>query len=174
MPASHTVEAFDGLKFTVEPVTDPDPVYFTDQAPEFRVRVENDGATHDFAEESQFIWDIEVEGWTEDTLHSGEGTFGPLDDGETEEVIIGGEVLAYEGHGVLGIGAGNARGTDGDRWRLNTTNRRATEPAYTFSVYDEYHYEEAIERPRKLQYAIIFTSIVLILFSFLQIALAVI
>lgn len=173
MSGAHPVEAFDGLKFAVEPVPTPAPVYFTDQTPAFRVLVTNDCADYEFAEDCEFTWEIEMDGPTDEPLHAGTATFGPLAAGETEAVRIGGEPLAYEGHGVLSIGVGNAISTNGEFWRIDCEHQPETDPVYTFSVYNKHHYLEAHRRPRRLRSAILFASSVLILVAFVQVALAV-
>ncbi|MFC7060099.1 hypothetical protein [Halovenus salina] len=170
MPASQEVTMFEGLTFRVEPVEKPDPVYFTDQAPEFEVTIENDGSEYDFDGDSEFSWSITTD--PTQIVHEGTRQFGPLEDGDTETVIIGNKLLAYEGHGTVGIGAAGASGSEDGFRTLRPGRSPSYDPAYSFSVWDRSHYKASIRNPKRLQKALIFTSIVLILFAFIQLLIA--
>jgi hypothetical protein len=171
MPATQTIDIFDGLEFRVEPVKDPDPVYFTSDKPEFNVHIQNNDAKYDFSEESTFTWTIETNPMQ--VVHTGEVEFGPLDCGEETTVTVGGKVLAYEGHGVFGIDTGGASGkSDSDRRELNAGRASSADPAYSFHVWDNSHYEASIRQPKRLQLAIFATSVLLILFAVIQVVLA--
>ncbi|MFC7028521.1 hypothetical protein ACFQH8_16050 [Halomicroarcula sp. GCM10025710] len=107
MPATQTITIFDGLEIKVEPVEEPDPVYFTSDEPEFNIHLRNNDAEYEFSEGSALLWTIETNPMQ--VVHSGEVEFGPLDHGEETTVTVGGKVLAYEGHGVLGVASGAFR-----------------------------------------------------------------
>jgi len=172
MPATQTIEVHDGLEFSVEPVEEPDPVYFTSDEPEFNVHIRNKDAKHDYSEGSKFQWTIETDPM--EVIHVGVAEFGPLDRGEETTVTVGGKVLAYEGHGVVGISAGSASGQkDSDRWRLNPGGANSANPAYSFHVWDKSHYEASVQQPKRLQMAMFLTSLVLIVFAAFQIILAI-
>jgi hypothetical protein len=171
MPATQTIDVFDGLEIRVEPVEGPDPVYFTDQEPEFDVHLRNNGAKYEFTGDSTFRWTIETSPMQ--VIHTGEAKFGPLDYGEETTVTVGGKVLAYEGHGVLGISTTGASGVnDSDRWKLNSGRANSADPAYSFSVWDESDYNASVRQPRRLQLAVLLTSVMLILFALIQVLLA--
>lgn len=171
MPATQMIDVFDGLEFRVEPEEEPDPVYFTSNEPEFDVHITNNDSEYNYSEDSEFRWTIESS--PENVVHTGEVGFGPLDNGEVTTVSVGGRVLAYEGHGVLGISIGGASGKgDSDLREVNAGRETGARPAYSFHVWDESHYNAAIERPRKLQLAMVGTSIVLIAFAAVQVILA--
>jgi hypothetical protein len=171
MPATQTIDVFDGLEFHVEPVEAPDPVYFTSDEPEFDVHIQNNEAKYDFSEGSTFTWTIETNPM--EVVHTNEVEFGPLDRGEETTVTVGGNVLAYEGHGVIGIATGGASGNSGsDRWELNSGRAQSADPAYSFHVWDDSHYDASIRQPKRLQLAMFVTSVLLILFAVVQVLLA--
>jgi len=166
MPATQKVVEFEGLSFDVTPHEEPDPVYFTDQRPEFDVTITNEDSKYEWADDSCFRWQIEIDGRP---VHEGIEYFGPLDFGESETVRVGGKVLAFEGHAVLNISAGGASGNDdSDRWSLRAGNSREMDPGYTCRVWDKSHYDAQIRRPERLQKGIILTSLVLICFAIIQ------
>lgn len=168
MPATQELEYFDGLKFVVEPVDPPDPVYFTDDRPEFDVTIINDDSKYDFGAGSKFTWVIQTEPFQE--IYSETAEFGPLERGESETVRIGGRVLAYDGHGTIGISISGASGGGEDsRRKLSHGKRKNMDPAYSYRVWDKSDYEASVRRPRELQKALIYTSIVLIAFAAVQI-----
>lgn len=53
MPATQTITVFDGLEIEVEPVVEPDPVYFTSDEPEFNIHLRNNDAKYNFSEDSE-------------------------------------------------------------------------------------------------------------------------
>lgn len=171
MPATQIIEIFDGLEIEVEPVDEPDPVYFTDEKPEFNIHLRNNDSDYEFAEESALQWTIETNPMQ--VVHTGEVEFGPFDHGEETTVTVGGKVLAYEGHGVFGISTAGASGTnDSDRRKLKSGHQDSADPAYSFSVWDRSDYSASIQQPKRLQLAVIGTSVVLILFALVQVLLA--
>lgn len=171
MPATQTITVFDGLEINVEPVEEPDPVYFTSDEPKFDVHVQNNNAKYEFSEDSALRWTIETNPMQ--VVHTGEVQFGPLDHGEETTVTVGGKVLAYEGHGILGISTSGASGkNESHRWELNAGRQRFADPAYSFSVWDESDYNASIRQPKRMQLAMISTSVILIVFALIQILLA--
>ncbi|MFC7251091.1 hypothetical protein ACFQJ5_14750 [Halomicroarcula sp. GCM10025324] len=170
MPATQTITIFDGLEIKVEPVEEPDPVYFTSDEPEFNIHLRNNDAEYEFSEGSALLWTIETNPMQ--VVHSGEVEFGPLDHGEETTVTVGGKVLAYEGHGVLGVASGASGTNDSHRWELNAGRRNSADPAYSFSVWDESDYNASIRRPKRMQLAMVGTSVILIVFALIQILLA--
>lgn len=162
---------FDGLEFNVEPVEAPDPVYFSSDKPEFNVHIRNKDAKYDFSEESALAWTIETNPMQ--VVHTDEVEFGPLDRGEETTVTVGGKVLAYEGHGVFGVSTGGASGKgESDRRKLNVGRAGSADPAYSFHVWDNSHYDASIRQPKRLQLAMFGTSVMLILFALVQLLLA--
>lgn len=171
MPATQVIDVFDGLEFQVEPVEEPDPVYFTSDEPEFKIHINNDDSKYEYTDDSEIRWTIESS--PDHVYHTGVVEFGPLVHGEETTVIVGGRGLAYEGHGVFGISIGGAGGeTESGRRELSSGRERDSQPAFSFHVWDKSHYKAAIERPKRLQLAMIGTSIVLILFAAVQMLLA--
>jgi len=172
MPATQTIDVFDGLEFNVEPVEEPDPVFFTSDNPEFNVHIRNNDAKYDFSEGSTFRWTIETNPMQ--VVHTNEVEFGPLDHGEETTVTIGGKVLAYEGHGVVGIATSGASGTkESGRRELLTGRANSADPAYSFHVWDNSHYDASIQQPKRLQRAMFGTSVLLIVFALIQVLLAI-
>lgn len=171
MPATQQLEFFEGLEVWVEPEEEPDPVYFTSDKPEFNVHLRNNDSEYVNTGDSEFRWTIESNPGA--VTHTGVAEFGPVNYGEEVVVTVGGRTLAYEGHGVLGISVGGASGkASSDRREVSAGTDAGAQPAYSFHVWDESHYDASIERPKRLQLAMIGTSIVLILFAGLQILFA--
>ena len=171
MPAATKQIVFDGLEFTAKPVKKPDVVYFTHESPEFEVTLYNNDSKYEWAEESQFTWAIDIS--PKGVVHSDTVEFGPLDYGEEVSFTVGGEVLSYDGHGVLGVAAGSASGRGGsDRRALNSRKARDAKPVYSFSVWDKSIYDASVRQPKRLQKYLIITTIALIVFAVIQIRLA--
>lgn len=172
MPATQTIDVFDGLEFYVEPVEAPDPVYYTSDKPEFDVHIRNNDAKYEFSEESAFTWTIETNPMQ--VVHTNEVEFGPLDRGEETTVTVGGKVLAYEGHGIFGIDTSGASGEDSSgRRELKSGHAKSADPAYSFHVWDNSHYDASIRQPKHLQLAMLGTSVLLIIFAVIQVLLAI-
>jgi hypothetical protein len=165
------ITVFDGLEMRAEPVNAPNPVYFTSDEPQFDIHLRNNDAKYEFSEDSTLRWTIETNPMQ--VVHTGEIEFGPLDYGEETSVTVGGKILAYEGHGVLGIATGGASSKDdSQRWELKAGKQGSADPAYSFSVWDESDYNASIRQPKRMQLATIATSVVLIVFALIQILLA--
>lgn len=171
MPASQHIDVFNGLEIFAEPTKKPDPVFFTDQAPEFEVTLRNNDAKYEWSEDSSIRWTIET--GKGDIIHTDKVEFGPLDNGEETTIMAGGEILAYEGHGVFGVATGSASSTSTNRRRLKAGRERNTDPVYSYSVWDRSHYNASVQWPKRLQIGLIVTSIVLILFAVVQIGLVI-
>jgi len=171
MPASQEIESHGGLKIYVTAVDEPEPVYYTDERPKFKIELTNDDSNYDvWAEDSKLVWDIVIDGNSthEDALH-----FGPLENGDTESHIVQSNVLSHEGHGVFGISTGSVAHVDGgEKGRMNASRSRSSKPAYSFSVWDESHYDAQIRRPQKLQKGNLILSGALIFFALVQITIA--
>lgn len=170
MPASQTETIFQGLEVTVEPVTEPDPVYWTDQSPEFRIQLHNsEDSKYEWTGGSELTINIEIDG---DLIHAETIEFGPLEYGEEETQVFESNVLAYEGHGVVSVDSGGAVNTGSeDRAKLQPGGH-SFNPVYSFSVWDKSHYTSTVRRPRQLQLALLTTSVVLIIFAAVQIYLS--
>jgi hypothetical protein len=98
--------------------------------------------------------------------------FGPVEKGESECLEIQCGPLTYEGHAVCGISGKRALNHNDEGVKITSDRPDKHLPVYSFSVWDESHYESTVRRPKKLQFAIIFTSIVLTVFAAIQIILS--
>lgn len=156
MPADREVQyhrSLDGLTVRVEPIDSKD-IYFTDEDPEFDLIVEN-GLDRPVItrEEEGIIWVLGVGQDAPDPEYA-QSIEIDLEPGEIQKHRIGGELLAYEGNGVIGINRGSTLygGADAD-----TVIIEAQDPSlggyrwlYTFTVWDESHYNAIHEQPQKL------------------------
>jgi len=171
MPASRDTEPFDGFVVTAEPVEEPDPVFYTDQTPKFEITFTNaENAKYRWGDDSKIRWNL-ILGRQQEVVYSEKVEPGPLERGEETTVTVETDVLAYEGHGVFAISSLGAIGSEPSRL---DPNRGTGDPLYTFSVWDKSHYEASIQQPKHLQIGLVVTSIVLIIFAFIQVAIAVI
>jgi hypothetical protein len=174
MPAKPTYEPYDGLTITANAAPEPDPVMWTDSEPVFKVTFRNSEEA-----DSETIWGegssirlvLKVDG---DPVWDGEVEFGPLGYGEEQTVEVDTAPLTYEGHAVLAVAVGGASGLNSDRpTELRAGRGTNTNNAiYAFSVWDKSHYEATVGTPKRLQAAIIGTSVVLIIFAAVQLYVA--
>lgn len=161
MPASQTVNWFDGLKITVEPKEDGKGIYYTDECPHFCLKIENDGEYH-LHEGSELSWYVAV-GDGQPTPHHREVQEIEIARGESKEYTIGGKLLAYEGHGIIGVANGgvSVRGPEQGQGIMKTSNTGSYEPVLTFSVWDREHYRILHKKPREWQkYAVAGTVVI--------------
>lgn len=171
MPASQTLETYDGLEISAEPLTEPHPVFYTEENPKFRITIKNDNAKFDFIEGSSLRWTIETD--PKEVVYTDIVEFGPLDDGDEISLDVGGSVLAYEGHGVFGVSIGNAKEVDDShRRKLPHNFVDYSYPLYSFSVWDKSHYQASVRQPKRLQIGLLVTSVALIFFALIQIYLS--
>lgn len=172
MPAKRPYE-IHGLRFEVEPVEPPEPVYFTDQSPEFKITITNtEQSETKYSEDNEIRWTVDTDPMQ--VVHSGKVEFGPLDIGDKETHIVGGEKPMYDGHSVVGIDISGVNSLTGSGPATVEPGRNQNgEPVYSFSVWDRFDYEASVKGPKRLQKGAILTSVVLIVFAFVQVVLAI-
>jgi len=166
MPSSRSAKIADGVHVDAVPKKDPAPVYWTDDCPKFEITISvAEDADDMIAADSSIRFLI----WIDDSISINEiQRFGPIDKGESVTIEYECEPLTYEGHAVCGVSAKTSivRNEKGTGVTSNRPERH--KPVYSFAVWDESHYESTVKRPKHLQYAIIFTSAVLIGVSVLE------
>lgn len=172
MPASRTVEVFRGkIEAEVEPVEAHREVFFTDEAPDFKLILRNT-SEHNFVEGSEIKWCIAIGSGRPEPFHSEDVGF-ELPPGGEVELDIGGEVLAYEGHGVIGVDTGSASGRGDPDYELNAGRRPENYDAvYSFSVWDRSQYEAQHEYPLLLQKRSVYLTAGIVVFAFLSLLVA--
>lgn len=172
MPASKSVDLFRGLVADVEPVGEEPDVYYTDQSPKFVLTIHNP-TEYDFVEGSSIRWVLAVGSGIPSPMYDEELSI-EVPAGETREYEIGGELLAFEGHGVIGVSASGARDDGEPPYELWETEPRNYDPVYTFSVWDRSQYESLHERPKRLQRASLYLTGAVVFFALVQIFIAII
>lgn len=172
MPASQTVDAFKdkGLLIDIEPISQEPTVYFTDQSPRFRLIIRN-RTEFNFVEGSSIRWVIAIGSGMPSPIYS-EAIDIEVPAGEEREYEIGGKLLAFEGHGVIGVSAGGALGSGDPNYELRERRAQSYDAVYTFSVWDRSQYESLHETPKKLQRASLYLTGAVVFFALIQIVLA--
>lgn len=169
MPASRTKIFYDGFEITAEPIEDPSPAFWTESTPTFEIQFSNaEDSICEWSDECSIRVGIDVDGervWSESV------DFGPIDYGEPYSTRVTAEPLTLEGHGVLGVATSGVSGLRSETPSTMKSAQRSAglSPVYTFGVLDRSQYEATVKMPKKLQRALIITSVVLILFAAAQI-----
>lgn len=172
MPASRTVELHDGIYGVVKPKNETKPIYFTDEDPVFVVEITNEN-DFDLGNDSTVQWTIGIgEGKPEPVFQGLIEIEVPA--GETRTYEIGEEYLSYEGHAVIGLGAGGLTGKNSKNERtLRKPAGTMTSPSFSFSIWDREHYEVVHEIPRERQKYALYVSAAIAFFAFVQLFVAV-
>jgi len=171
MPASQEVSIGLGLKANIEPVAEPEHVFFTDQKPKFKATIKNVGENL-FLSGSKFKTVFKITGsgdsYAQVFIHELDE---PLEIGEERSWRFGNRLLGYEGHAVVGFNQGGARGSGGSDGYTARINSRpnVSEPAYTFSVWDESQYKALHTIPLKWQRRAFWLSVALLVIAVAQI-----
>lgn len=163
MPASEPVELVEGLWASVDPIDQPRPVYFTHERPTFDLKLLN-RSDHHVVDGSRMNWAVGVGSGMPEPIHR-EAIDIEVPKGESRHYEIGGKLLAFEGHGVVGVSCGGLGGSpDGDERTVRASGSSSYSPVYTFSVRDEAHYELTHERPRRvLRWTMVLSGLVVLL-----------
>jgi len=169
MPSSRSAEIAKGVEVEVAPKEERDPVYWTDDRPVFEMSVSVGQEANDMISSSS---SVRFSIWIDDSISINKvQKFGPIKKGGSERLEVECEPLTYEGHAVCGVSAKTSISGGDDEGDKITSNRpEKHKPVHSFSVWDKSHYESTVRRPKHLQYAIIFTSFVLIVVSVLEAA----
>lgn len=172
MPASQTVD-YGGhgyLQVDIEPKSEPESVYFTDQTPIFEITIENltNRNIEGMDGRPPIGWVLGVGPSLEETIAHG-GINCALGPGETQTTEIEPGLLAYEKNAVLGLARLNGMSGDHDRGgdpiEMKAGPRgRIDQILYTFTIWDRSHYEAIHEQPKKLQkWVVVFGALTAIL-----------
>ncbi|WP_255192711.1 hypothetical protein [Natronobeatus ordinarius] len=191
MPASQTVTLIDGVDATVRAAEEDEhesksmleivmlsmrpgytdggdrTIYFTDEKPNFRVEVTNE-TEYNFVEGSKISWCIAIGEGMPKPVHRGTIDIN-IPSGETREYEFGGDLLAFEGHGVVGLTSGGHSGGSKSLDRtLSSGSLNTYSPALSFSVWDREHYKVIHEGPKKMQETAVFITIVVAMVGLAQ------
>jgi len=154
----------------IEPM-DEEPVYYTDQEPNFEITIENN-TQYDFRESSVIKCILAI----------GQGrpapfitkTFANFDisAGESRTIEVFDEPLSLEGHGIIALGGGSIPRVDDEektmRFTATSFTKEKYEPLATFSVWDREHYEILHENPQRAQQFSLFASVGIVFFAVIQ------
>lgn len=169
MPASEPVELVDGLFATIEPLKEPDSIFFTRDKPIFELTLTNNSEYH-FVKGSQMNWVIGVGQGMPEPIYL-ETLDVEIPKGESRTYKIGGKLLAFEGHGVIGVTSGGHSGkSDSDERTLTQSHGTTYNPAYTFSVWDEDHYSIIHEKPKQMMRWTMILSALVVILGLIQVA----
>jgi hypothetical protein len=191
MPASQPVTFHESLEATVKPVDEGEDdglsllqrarnevepgetsggrrtIYFTDERPRFTVEITNN-TEYDFVEGSSVSWYIAIGDGMPKPVYQGKLDI-EIPQGESREYEFGGELLAFEGHGVIGLSAGSHSGKgDSVERELRPGSGTNYSPAYSFSVWDRDHYQVIHERPKEMQKTAMIITFVVAMVGILQ------
>ncbi|QKY21205.1 hypothetical protein B4589_012775 [Halolamina sp. CBA1230] len=191
MPASQPIIFHDGLEARVDPIderqdseltlfqrakNEVEPgktsggrrtIYFTDERPRFTVEITNN-TEYDFVEGSSVSWYIAIGDGMPEPVYQGKLDI-EIPQGESREYEFGGELLAFEGHGVIGLDAGGHSGKgDSVQRKLHAGSGANYSPAYTFSVWDRDHYRVIHERPKEMQRLATMTTLLVAMIGIFQ------
>lgn len=177
MPASQTVNytRYGYLKISVEPIDEPDSVYFTDQSPSFRMIFENISDRTITSRDGRDVvkWFLAL-GSDGQMLNSGSIDFS-IGPGEIHEEVIEPGLLAYEENAVLGIGStaliGNHQNDEDPIQFSPSQSERITKELYSFPVWDRSHYRAIHEQPKQMTKWVMFFGGLTAVLAVIQIAL---
>lgn len=175
MPASQTVDYGDRgyLEISIEPIGEPESVYFTGDKPEFDLVIKNltnrKIRTRDGNTWAGIRWVLEIEPGVGKKLAGGGIDLSIPPGGEQRERIELG-LLAYETSAVLGVGGFGLTGGDRESdeplvFDAGSSQEVVSQVLYTFSIWDRSHYEAVHQQPKRLQWLIV-------IFAFLTAVLA--
>jgi hypothetical protein len=177
MPATQTVNYgnYDDLRISVEPVDEPESVYFTDQSPTFNVNIKNtsEKTVTSVDQKGAVRWVLAL-GSDHQPVNSGSIDFciGP-DETHTEEIEVG--LLAYEENAVLGVtGTGVIDQQEGDETEIRYSPKKSDyikQELYTFPIWDRSHYESIHEQPKQMTKWVMFFGGITAVLAVIQIAL---
>lgn len=178
MPAAQSVDYRDEgyLEISVEPIDEPDSVYFTRHRPEFdlvfRNRTDMEIRTRQDDEWTGIRWILELEPGGDEILATGNVDLSVAPGGEERKRIEPG-LLAYEANAVLGVAGGAIRGEVGrgdEHIEVETIQSvdDISHILYTFTIWDESHYEAVHEQPKRLQKKVVTLARLTAFLAFLQ------
>lgn len=173
MPASKPTEVFRGLTAGIEPVGSEPEVFFTDQSPAFRLTLRNT-SENTFVDGCSLRWYLAIGDGMPEPVHTGLVEF-ELEPEEKTEFVIGEDLLAFAGHGVVGIRMRRASVKNDTNINVSAGRESARYiPLYSFSVWDQSEYESQHEYPLRLQKLAVYLTAGIVVFSILSLLVALI
>lgn len=175
MPASSEVfyTRYEKIRIDVDPLHEPDRVYFTDEAPEFELVLMNETDQHVTSYEDEGIYWALALGTGIPEAYKWESEEVEIEPHGEQRITIGGELLAHEGNASIAINRniGLRGGKDHDPLTLDPTpyNKDNLLNLYTFTIWDRSHYEAVHEQPKRLQKWVVRLSILVALLATIQI-----
>lgn len=176
MPASTEIyySRYENIRIGVEPVEEPDSVYFTDEAPEFELVITNETDRHVTSYEDEgVIWVLAL-GTGIPEAYKWESEEVEIEPHGEQRIRIGGELLAHEGNASIAINRNiGFRGNSSDDPIVldpGPFDKENLRNLYTFTIWDRSHYEEVHEQPKRLQKWVVFLSVLVALLAAIQIA----
>jgi hypothetical protein len=165
MPASQTIDYGDRglLKISIEPIDEPESVYYTEDKPEFDLVIRNQTnreiQTREGDKWAGLRWVVEIEPGVEKTLASGGIDLSIPPGGKQRERITPG-LLAYETSAVLGVGGFGLSGVDEGSdeplvFDAGSSQEVVSQVLYTFTIRDRSHYDAVHEQPKRLQWMVV-------------------
>ncbi|SEK69948.1 hypothetical protein [Haloferax larsenii] len=168
MPAHQKVNLFrDQLTAEVRPAESDRDIYFTDERPEFILSITNN-MNVGIGGESSLTWMIAV-GDEKPKPHIREDIDVSVPAKETVEFTIGGELLAFEGHTILGLNTGGMRAPHSDSPVLQKSSGSSYKPALSFTTWDREHYRVIHEQPKRTQEFALVSSISIVTLAIVQV-----
>jgi len=162
---------YEGLELEVLPVGEERGIYFTDERPEFLLRI------HNITEEKirgGITWFYGFGSGSPEHITSGSVEF-DLDPGETTTRNIMGRLLGFQGNGVIAIPIRKRTGI-----RLKNSKETVLDPIpptlgryntlYTFTIMEREFYRRVYEYPMEIQKQVRLLTVILVILTLIYVA----
>jgi hypothetical protein len=174
VPASQTLDyTHHGyLELRINPIDEPENVYFTEQRPKFEIVVSNKSDRYVTTKgEGGMRWILGIDPTGQETIASGSFHF-HLDPGEEHTEVIEPGLLAYESNAVMGVtGVSTTEtkrsGKDAILFDVGIQDN-IKKILYTFTIWDRSHYDAVHEQPKKLQKWVVYLSVLVVVLAVIQ------
>ena len=177
MPASKEIyyHRYQNIRVWVEPLHEPDRVYFTDESPEFDLVLSNETDRHVTTHEDEGIYWVLAIGPGIPEAYKWRSEKVDIEPHGEQRIRIGGELLAHEGNASIAINQNVTLrgGKDHEPIILDVSrfHKENLRNLYTFTIWDRTHYESIHEQPKRLQKWVVVLSVLVVLLAVIQIVL---
>lgn len=170
MPGKQKV-SYAGLELEVEPIPGERGIYFTDESPEFLLRIHNTlNKRIKSSGQGAIVWFYGFGSGSPEAVTYGPPITFDVEPKGTIERKIGNKLLGYQGNGTIGIFTAMQEEvieSDNDKERILKLPpmRRNYETLYTFTVMEREFYRKIYEYPTKLTKIMTILTILIAIFT---------